>query len=443
MKEIMNQVYDMSSKFALGGIDIIAERGSLLGLKSFNGAISEHKVSSSQIIGVRVIKENRCGVSYTESFDKDSLAFMLQQAVNSSKFTKVNPHEMVQSPGGEKIQIEANHNQDESATLEEKMDATIELEKGTFKVDPSVKNSPYNGISEVAVEHASFDGHTFTQQKQKYLSAYTSALCERGEEKTMFWHSQLGRKMADIDFQKIINESVNTSVALLDVKKIESGQYPILFSPDMLESFTGIFFGSILSSKSAIEGTNPLKDKLGQMIASNQFTLIDDPTFQDSFFPSLFDAEGFDQKPITLIDRGEFKEMYTNTATAKELGQGHNCRASRSVKGTLMVNGTTLVIAPGKESEKNLLKGRYVELVKLDGLHSGAEAVSGSFSFGASGFLCENGERLHALKNFTVSGNFYEAMKNITAMGDQLHTTADQSFFAPSIIWGGITLAFG
>ena len=38
----------------------------------------------------------------------------------------------------------------------------------------------------------------------------------------------------------------------------------------------------------------------------------------------------------------------------------------------------------------------------------------------SEGFLIENGRKARAVKNFTIAGNFFDLLKNITDLGDTL-----------------------
>ena len=57
--------------------------------------------------------------------------------------------------------------------------------------------------------------------------------------------------------------------------------------------------------------------------------------------------------------------------------------------------------------------------------------MSGDFSFGASGFLCRNGERVAPVRGITVAGNFYRLPRELEAVGNQLHHDDGKDFYAP------------
>ena len=102
---------------------------------------------------------------------------------------------------------------------------------------------------------------------------------------------------------------------------------------------------------------------------------------------------------------------------------------------------TDIVLLSRPYVETNTISGEYIEIHSLQGLHSGANAISGDFSFGASGYLCENGIRIKPIKGITVAGNYHKMLLDIKAIGDMLHTNGDKSFFAPKIMFNKISIA--
>ncbi|MBQ5711415.1 MAG: TldD/PmbA family protein, partial [Oscillospiraceae bacterium] len=78
------------------------------------------------------------------------------------------------------------------------------------------------------------------------------------------------------------------------------------------------------------------------------------------------------------------------------------------------------------------------------GLHAGANAVSGDFSLQSEGFLIREGRLTDHVKSFTVAGNFYDLLKDITALAndsslqDPLGPTA---FGAPTTLVKALSIA--
>ncbi|MGB7998447.1 MAG: metallopeptidase TldD-related protein, partial [Photobacterium halotolerans] len=57
------------------------------------------------------------------------------------------------------------------------------------------------------------------------------------------------------------------------------------------------------------------------------------------------------------------------------------------------------------------------------------------------GFLCRDGKRLQPVRGITVAGNFYQMIKAIDAVGNQLENDYERDFFAPKIRFSGLSIA--
>ena len=106
----------------------------------------------------------------------------------------------------------------------------------------------------------------------------------------------------------------------------------------------------------------------------------------------------------------------------------------------------TFYVAAGDCTEEELLRkadrGVYINFV--GGLHAGANAITGDFSLQSAGFLLENGHQTAPVKSFTVAGNFFELLKQITAAADNVKVPMPggiTNFGAPSVLVEGLTVA--
>ena len=69
-----------------------------------------------------------------------------------------------------------------------------------------------------------------------------------------------------------------------------------------------------------------------------------------------------------------------------------------------------------------------IYITEIKGLHAGANAVTGDFSLESEGFLIEGGKLGRAVKSFTVAGNFYELLMQISAISDKLECGVQTGF---------------
>jgi PmbA protein len=280
----------------------------------------------------------------------------------------------------------------------------------------------------------------FCYERHPYAQCYTSALLEDDGKQAMFHEAHLARCFSELQPEHCIDTSVEYAQKLLKGTPIKSGRYRVFFSPDQLASLFGVF-SKMFSAKALVEGTHPLKDKIGKQVASPLLSLTDSPRAEEALYPELFDDEGFETQDNALIVEGNLNSLYHNSATASELDMQNTHNASRSPKGALGVGSTLKKIAVGNKSEASFKIQPVLEIFDMQGLHSGANPHSGHFSFGASGRLWQNGEIKQIVKGITVSGNFYQAIQEIEGLGDTLYTNTSKSFVAPLVCFSSLSVA--
>ena len=184
-----------------------------------------------------------------------------------------------------------------------------------------------------------------------------------------------------------------------------------------------------------------MREKVGQLIADRRLNIIDKPLNSAGFGYALFDSEGAATQSTPLIVDGNLASLIHNSATASFFDLVTTGHATRGPKSTMGVGLHQLEIGKGEDLAQDLLGGEYLLLTDLTGLHSGANAISGNFSFGASGYLCQNGERVRAVRGITVAGNFYDMLGKISMIGDQQYWNWERSALMPHIRFADIAIS--
>ncbi len=246
-----------------------------------------------------------------------------------------------------------------------------------------------------------------------------------------------------IDTKALTAKAAECALRKLGGDVAPTGQYNVVFDPeamaDLLATFSGIF-----SSEAAQKGLSKLADQEGQVIASEIVTLVDDPFHKDSPVNRAFDAEGSPTYTKNVIENGVFKTLLYNLKTAAVAGKQTTGNASKAgYDSPVGVRPFTMYLAGGEISEEQLLEqanyGVYIN--SLGGLHAGANPITGDFSLQSAGFMIENGKKTTAVKSFTVAGNFYQLLKNIKAVANNVELPGMASFGAPSVLVEGLSVA--
>ena len=420
--------------------DLIIDRGDAISLKAQDGELEEHKVTSSQIFGLRVIKDDRVGTAYSEAADKEALSSLVEQALVNASYAAPEIHEKILANNNELSTDDNLLCPEEQIAIEQKIELVLKLEADLAAKD-KVKNVPYNGVQDGTGErHIYSTAGLHAVSKSRMCSAFAYALIEDGDKNAMEGVGQAARLFTEIDPDKLIEEAYRNTIDILEGSTVPSAHYDVIFDEETQPSVFSVF-SMMFSGKSAKDGVNPMRDKLGQMIADPRLTVFDQPENMDGFGYSLFDDEGVPAEKLALISDGTLSTLIHNSMTAAHFDTKTTGHATRGPRSTLGVGLHQLEIAPGDASAKELHAGRYLVLTDLTGLHSGANPISGDFSFGASGYLCENGERVQPVRGITVAGNFYEMLKKIQLLGDTQHWNWQRSSLMPAIRFADVAIS--
>lgn len=217
-----------------------------------------------------------------------------------------------------------------------------------------------------------------------------------------------------------VSGCVEKAVAQFGAGSVGSGKWNIVFSPDCFNNFLSTFSGTF-SGKAAELGLSPYKGMEGRKVASDNVTIIDDPLYPGYASQLSFDGDSMPTMRKEVVANGELKTLLYDLEWAAKAGKETtgNCFVSGGGK---FISPYSFHVAPGPVSFESLLKkaGKAIYVTRMKGFHAGANPVSGDFSIESSGFLVEDGEVKGPVEGFTVSGNFREMLKKITAVADDL-----------------------
>ena len=179
------------------------------------------------------------------------------------------------------------------------------------------------------------------------------------------------------------------------------------------------------------------------MIASEVVTIIDDPLMDGGLASAPFDDEGVATFTKGLVSNGKLVTLLHNLKTAhkqgvKTTGNGFKSSYASSVG----VSESNLYLQKGSMSFDDLMKeiGEGVIITDLAGLHSGANTVCGDFSLAAKGFYVEGGKKSFPVEQITLAGNYFDLLKNIVSIGDDLKFPMS-NVGSPSVIVEGLSIA--
>ena len=145
-----------------------------------------------------------------------------------------------------------------------------------------------------------------------------------------------------------------------------------------------------------------------------------------------------------IIDKGVFATALYDLKSAYKAGKestGNGFRGGSSVSEM----PTNLIVEAGDKSFDELLEeaGEGIILTDLSGLHAGVNSISGDFSLLCEGYLIENGKKGRPVEQITVAGNFYDVIKSIKSVGNDIINlpSGEGEFFTPSVLVSSLAIS--
>jgi PmbA protein len=197
-------------------------------------------------------------------------------------------------------------------------------------------------------------------------------------------------------------------------------QIPVVFTPRGVASALVPSLMLTFNGKTVLQGASPIGNRLGQKVFDQKISLWDDPTIAFRPHSRPCDDEGIASQRTPLIEKGVVTSFFYDLQTAglaKTKSTGNSGRGG----GLPSPAPSTFVIAPGKISIEDMVKDIKEGLV-IEQLMGGEQGniLGGDFSGNVLlGYKVESGKIVGRVKNTMVSGNVYQVLKEVTAVGSQ------------------------
>ena len=424
--------------------ELYYQAGSSVSVDTFQHSINEFSSSRTGGVCFRCIVNGKMGYASTEALNAEQAKLVVAKAADSASVLE-SEEQVFLGEGGQEYE-ELTIKPYDLPTTEEMINTILAVQEKIYAADPMVIDGcQTNGIIEQS-EMAINNSKGLDLQSQNNASGLVVVgVVSDGKEMSNDYQMKLG-KLDEIDTDALVKKAVEGAKVKLGGEPAPTGQYPVIFNTDAMCSLLGVY-ASIFSSEAAQKGLSRLADAEGQVIAAPIVTLVDDPFHPENPEPINFDAEGSPTHKKNIIEKGVLNTLLYNLKTAAVAGKKTTGNASKAgYDASVGLRPFTMYLENGDLTEEELLAkaGNGVYITSLGGLHAGADAISGDFSLQSAGFMIRDGKKCEYVKSFTVAGNFYDLLKNITALANNCHlpnAMGMTAFGAPSVLVDGLSIA--
>ncbi len=412
------------------------------------GEVETLKESGSRGVGLRVLMQadNGYRVASTSSsdFTQEGIEHLVRGAVALAQVTSVDPFAGL-ADSSEFGQLQDDlalcHDDVYSLPSEERIAWARRAEAAAMAVDTRLVNSDGGSFDAATGRRIFANSRGFVgEYRSSYCSIAASPIAQgaKGEMQRDFWWSQ-ARALRDLeDPESVGREAARRTLRMLDARRVPTQQAPVVFAPEVARGLVGAVFDAA-SGDAIYRGASIFNGKLGEQVAADSVTIVDDGTIPGGFGTSPFDAEGLPSRRTVLVERGMLRSYVLNTYTGRKLGMKSTGNAGRGLAGNAYIASGNLFLEAGAQSPDDILRGveRGLYVTRLMG--QGVNLVTGDYSRGAAGLWIENGQLTYPVQEITVAGNLKEMLRNITAIGSDLVFRSASA--APTLRIDGMTIA--
>jgi len=261
---------------------------------------------------------------------------------------------------------------------------------------------------------------------------------QNGSMERDYWSSS-ARKASGLESpEEVGRRAAERALRRLNPRKVPTQKVPVIFEPRTARNLLGDRFDAV-NGGAIYRHASFLAGKLGEKIASEALTVIDDATMPGLFGSSPFDDEGIASRRTVVIERGVLKSYLLNTYTARKLGLKTTANASRGLAGSAGVGPGNFYIEAGSRSEKDLIAGVRQGLYVTELIGASANTVTGDYSSGAAGLWIENGELAYPVSEITIAGNLKQMLMNLEQVASNLEFRS--SIASPAVLIGEMTIS--
>lgn len=443
-QQFKKAVFDAAEKKGLTEYELYYQAAESTSAGAFGHGIDRFSASVEGGVCFRCIVQGKMGYASTEDLCPEQANSIVEKAYENACILEAEEPVFLNAGGLEYAPLSIKPYELPSA--QQLIGTVLDAQEKLYAADSSVIDGcSTQGVAE-AMEIAICNSKGLDLRYRNHAAGLiVGALVQEGEEKANDFQIKLAQ-LDTIDADSLVKKAVCAAKSKLGGEVAPTQVCPVVFDPEAMSDLLQVF-SSVFSSEAAQKGLSRLAGQEGQIIASNAVTLMDDPFHKDNPMPIHFDAEGSPTHAKAVIEKGELKTLLYNLKTANQAGKDTTGNASKaSYSAPVGIRPFTMYLQGGNLTEEQLLQkvenGVYIN--SLSGLHAGANAVSGDFSLQSAGFLIENGKKTTAVKSFTVAGNFFQLLKDITAVADNVRLPMAMgmtAFGGPSVLVEKLSIA--
>ena len=396
-----------------GAVNIVNRRD--VDIEYRDRKLEKLKESTQNSLSIHIYVNQRYSGSSTNDLRKEQLKSFIEEAVAGTKYLSQDEYRSLPDPkyypDNLDRDLEILDSAYESVDSEKRVKLAKMIEEAALDTDDRIISTTA-GYGDVHFERVKVHSNGFVGQKQGTVFSLSAEATveDPGGGRPESWYSARTRLFDALpEPSKVGQEAVKGAVMKIGQDKIESGRYPMIVenrvASRLLRMLSQPLTGRAIQQKQSF-----LEGKLGQKIASDKFTLIDDPFIKRGLGSRLFDGDGLEAKKRAIIENGILKSYFIDDYYGRKLGMEPTTGGP-----------SNLVFDYGSESLQNMIKDVDYGIWVTGFIGGNSNSTTGDFSFGITGQLIEKGQVAKPVNEMNISGNAIEFWNRLSKVGNDPH----------------------
>ncbi len=393
------------------------------------------ETKESVSVSLRIIKNGKIGFSSTTRLDDPQM--LVDMAVETAEFgasakfvlpsKEAYPQIEVYDPETEKVAIE------DMVELGESLIAKVRSHTPELVCEAGVTRSL------ITVDILNSSGGQSSYRKSAFAIGIEGTLIR---DTDMLFVGEVDSSCRPLrEFEPLADSVIEQLERAKRTASVSTGQLPVILTPKGVRSALFAPLAVAFNGTMVVEGASPLVGKQGKQLFDDRFSLWDDATIDYRPASRPCDAEGVPSQRIPLIEKGVVANFLYDLQTAAHAGAESTGSASRGRGSMPAPSISAMVFEQGDTRFEDMLRDikEGIVIEELIGAGQG-NVLGGDFSGNVLlGYKVENGEIVGRVKDTMISGNIYEALKELIAVGQEAKWVGS-SFKTPAIYLAGLSV---
>ena len=388
--------------------------------------------SSQNGMTIQLYVDGRFASFSTNRLDKKELEKFISNGIETTRYLAIDEFRKLADPNrlykGDGKGLDLYDDSIEKVSVDDKLELIRNNVNEVYKKDErviSVSSSYSDGTSSsYIVASNGFEGENTTTYFELVAEISMKGIGDARPQdywydSAVFWKNLQKENVGKTAYERTLRK--------LGQEKIKSGVFPMLLdnlsSSRIFYPLMSALYGSAIQQKSSF-----LINKIGEKIASDKLTIIDDPHIKNARGARWFDSEGAATKKYNVIENGVLKMYYIDTYYGGKLNMEPTIQSPSIV-----------TLQTGNKNFDQILAG-IDKGIWVTGFNGGnSNETTGDFSFGIEGFLIEKGKVVKPVNEMNITGNLLTLLKNILEIGNDPRTIS--TYRIPSILFDAVSFS--